>query len=72
MEKGLKDLLVSQADFYRLPRWLSGKESACQGKRCRFNITLGWVNALEDEMATCSRILAWKIPWTAESGRTPM
>ena len=24
---------------------------------------------LEEEMATCSSILAWKIPWTEEPGR---
>ena len=31
--------------------------------------SLGWEGALEKEMATCSSILAWKIPWTEESGR---
>ena len=30
--------------------------------------SLGWENALEQEMATHSRILAWKIPWTGEPG----
>ena len=25
-------------------------------------------NPLEKEMATCSSILAWKIPWTEEPG----
>ena len=30
--------------------------------------SLGWEDALEKEMATCSSILAWKIPWTEESG----
>ena len=69
MEKGLKGLFVSQADFNGLPWWLSGKESACQCRRCRFSITLGWVNPLQDEMATCTSILAWNIPWTAEPGR---
>ena len=29
---------------------------------------LGWEDPLEEEMATHSNILAWKIPWTAESG----
>ena len=24
---------------------------------------LGWEDPLEKEMATCSRILAWEIPW---------
>ena len=51
-----------------LPRWLSGKESACQCKRLRFD---PWVRkvSLKNEMATQSSILAWKIPWTEEPGR---
>ena len=28
--------------------------------------SLGWEDTLEKEMATCSSILAWKIPWTEE------
>ena len=31
--------------------------------------SLGWEDLLEKEMATHSRILAWKIPWTEEPGR---
>ena len=33
--------------------------------------SLGWEDEdpLEEEMATCSRILAWEIPWTEEPGR---
>ena len=31
--------------------------------------SLGWEDPLEKEMATHSSILAWKIPWTGESGR---
>ena len=30
--------------------------------------SLGWADPLEEEMATHSGILAWKIPWTEESG----
>ena len=30
--------------------------------------SLGWEDPLEKEMATCSNILAWKIPWTEEPG----
>ena len=30
---------------------------------------LGWEDPLEKEMATHSNTLAWKIPWTEESGR---
>ena len=29
---------------------------------------LGWEDLLEKEMATCSSILAWEIPWTEEPG----
>ena len=31
--------------------------------------SLGQEDPLEKEMATCSSILAWKIPWTEEIGR---
>ena len=30
--------------------------------------SLGWEDPLEKEMATCSSIHAWKIPWTEEPG----
>ena len=30
--------------------------------------SLGWENPLEKEMATCSGILAWEIPWTEYPG----
>ena len=50
-----------------LPRWLSGKESACQCRRLGFD---PWVKKtpLEEEMANHSSILAWEIPWTEEPG----
>ena len=31
--------------------------------------SLGWEDSLEEEMATHSSTLAWKIPWTEETGR---
>ena len=31
--------------------------------------SLGWEDPLEEEMATRSSILAWRIPWTEEPGR---
>ena len=31
--------------------------------------SLGWEDPLEEEMATYSSILAWKIPWTKKLGR---
>ena len=49
--------------------WLSGKESAFQCSRCR---RLGFhprmEDPLEEEMATHSSILVWKIPRTEKSG----
>ena len=32
--------------------------------------SLGWEDPLEKEMATHSNILAWRIPWTEEPGRS--
>ena len=49
----------------------SGKESACQCKRCwrhRFNSWVG-KSPLKGGMAIHSCILAWRIPWTEEPGR---
>ena len=31
--------------------------------------SLGWKDPLENEMATHSSILAWRIPWTEEPGK---
>ena len=30
--------------------------------------SLGWEDSLEEDMATCSGILSWRIPWTEEPG----
>ena len=47
--------------------WLSGKEMpANSGYADR---SLGWQGPLEEEMATHSSILAWKIPWKEEPDR---
>ena len=58
-----------QLDFMKgLPRWHSGKESACQyrrRKRCGVPSS-GWEESLEEVTATHSSILAWKSPWTEE------
>ena len=34
-------------------------------------LSLGWEDLLEEEMATPSSILAWRISWTEEPGRMP-
>ena len=51
-----------------LPRWLNGKDPACQCKRYGFDL-LGQEDSLEEEMAAHSSILAWRIPQTEEPGR---
>ena len=43
----------------------SGKETTCNAG----DLGSGWGRSLEEEMATHSSILAWKIPWTEELGR---
>ena len=52
-----------------LPRWLSGKESTCNaGDLGDVSSVCGLEDPLEEEMATHSSVLAWRIPWTEESG----
>ena len=48
----------------------NGKESACQYRRQGdWGVrSLGREDSLEEEMATHSSILAWRIPWTEEPG----
>ena len=48
----------------------SGKEPACQSRRCKTWVqSLGVKDPLEEGMATHSIILAWRNPWTEEPGR---
>ena len=53
-----------------LPWQLSGRESSCNaGDLQEMQVrSLGQEDPLEKEMATCSSILAWEIPWTEEPG----
>ena len=37
-------------------------------KRETWVLSLGWEDSLEEDMATHSSILAWRIPWTEEPG----
>ena len=49
-----------------LPRWLRGKESACQCRRCGLSPWVGkipWRRAWQPTPA-----LIWRIPWTEEPG----
>ena len=47
----------------------SGEQPACQFRRLETQVqSLSGEDPLEKEMATCSSILAWEIPWTEEPG----
>ena len=62
---------VSVSSLLGLPRWLSGKESTCQCRRCSQETwiqSLGRQDPLEKGMATHPSILAWRIIWTEEPG----
>jgi len=51
------------------PDGSAGEGSACQCRRPKRQVwSLGQEDPLKKEMATCPRILAWKIPWTEEPG----
>ena len=50
----------------KLPRWLRGKESACNAGEV--DSVPGLEDPLEKKMATHSTILAWGIPWTEKPG----
>ena len=52
-----------------VPKWLSGKESACNAEPQKMVDSIpGSGRSLEKEMTTHSSILAWTIPWTEEPG----
>ena len=48
------------------PGGSDGKESACNVGD--LGQSLGWEDPLEEDMATHSSILAWRIPWPQEPG----
>ena len=53
-----------------LPRWLSGSRVYLPMQKMQEMsvLSLGQENALEEETATHSSVLAWRIPWTEEPG----
>ena len=57
--------IITRADF-GIPKWLSGVP--VQEIQEMQVPSLGWKDPLEEEMATDSSILAWRIPWTEEPG----
>ena len=60
----------SAKDVCGLFRWLSGKKKKISLPMQEIQVqSLGGEDPLEEEMATHSSILAWRIPWTEEAGR---
>ena len=55
--------ITSPSDYTGSPGGSDGEESACNAGEAGFS--------LEKGMATHSRILAWRIPWTEEPGGLP-
>ena len=60
--------MVSSIQYSGLPKWLSGKESACSAGDLQemWLQSLGAEAPLEKETATHSSILAWKVLWREE------
>ena len=56
--------------FLPIPYWLSGKKILLPTQEMQETKvqSLGREDPLEKEKATPSRILAWRIPWTEETG----
>jgi len=59
--------METESDQGRESGILGGKESTCNAED--LSLIPGWEDPLEKGMATHSSILAWRIPWTEESGR---
>ena len=53
-----------------MAQWVKNP-SAMQETQDRQILTLGQEDVLEEGMATHSSILAWRIPWTEDSGGPP-
>ena len=50
-----------------MPQWVKNLPTMQETQKTRVQ-SLGREDPLEDEMATHSSILAWKIPWTEKLG----
>ena len=59
--------LILHKDLFGLPSWRGGRKFVFQYLRETRIQSLGQEDPLEEEMATHSSILAWKIPWREES-----
>ena len=51
-----------------MAQWLKNMPTMQETQEIQF-LALGWEDPLEEEMATHSSILAWRIPWTEEPCR---
>ena len=51
-----------------MAQWKRTRQQCRGPRRCGFD-SLGWEDALEEEMATHSSIRAWRIPWTGGAWR---
>ena len=62
------EFCLDYAQEMGFPGGASGKEPACQHRRCRRLKFNPWVekDPLEEGVATRSCILAWRIPWTED------
>ena len=62
---GINQLIFAILITRSFPGNASGKEPACQYRRHKETQiqSLGWEDSLEEETATHSNILAWRIPW---------
>ena len=63
--EGFLDSSVGKESASQLGQYVESTSQCQRGKRWRVP-SLGWQDPLEEEMATPSSILAWKIPWTEE------
>ena len=64
VQEGLSSGHFSSLRRSLLPQWLSWQRTSLAMQEMQETR----VDPLEKEMATCSNILAWKIPWTEEAG----
>ena len=58
-------LSLKNLDF---PGGASGKEPACQCRRCKRRGFDPWGRKIQEGMATRFSIPAWRIPWTEDPG----
>ena len=66
-----KDLYLPLRATRGFPGGSADKEYACNAGDTGDSVQyLGWKDPLEEDMATCSSILAWRIPWTEESAKS--